>query len=311
MTNLVPYDKEFAKQQASPLLRKLAEAKARLDEVNEKHEKMESKIEAAFDSLSKRNPEPTLQLQALALSYNEVLAEIQDTHDEITRRTAEETARNLGFDEPEEAARDPEAFMEDADTTGRINEENRQQRRARKKARKQEVVKMFRSLSSLCHPDRTDDKRLHEIFIEAKAVYDSREDNIDTAWHALTYLLNEAHRIIDSSNQLFSHLPNEIAAVERLIEEAAKEMAAKARSEHWRIMSLLQNDMADAADVEYRNVLRNKCSELEIGLQRMRHKLAELKSQLAYLKGERTMQQQNHNAANGRSMFDFGVFYNR
>ncbi len=155
MQDLKPYSTFPTNTKEEDLRKRISELKAQLKEEELKRKVLNEEIDSSFDVMRKENEKYESMHEALLDDIHILKQELKFELDDKETNTPTENTEQT---EPSEE---------------KITD----------------LKKLYHRISSLCHPDKTDDPKLHEIFLEAKKAYDNK--NIEQLQYIYSMLMTD------------------------------------------------------------------------------------------------------------------------
>jgi hypothetical protein len=118
------------------------------------------------EELEKTISEIRKELSSLISRKESLQVSIEDSYEELRKENV--TNENLY----EDLLGDIEQLEKDLGVSDDEKSETSQSNSKKKIKKSADVKTLYRKISSLCHPDKTDDKQKHELYIEAKKAYE-------------------------------------------------------------------------------------------------------------------------------------------
>lgn len=244
MSNLFPTVTE--NKSANILKKRLAELRKELYSIIERRNKLSEKIDETLDTLSREN----VSTESM---YEELLQEISLLEDKMNVR-GEEKYRSAN---PSESKK--------------------------KKGEKKnlDAKKLYRKISAICHPDKTDDAELHEIYIEAQKAYDN--DDAEQLYYIYSTLIQEEKVDVKNKEDEQKELMMAIDALNRKIIEETKEYAMVKHSPGYEIHVNMSSDKITSnmrARHQYSELLYRKIENAAAKKEELESKITENENNL-------------------------------
>lgn len=147
------------------LAAKVSRAEVEYDELSGAMDGTVKALEGEFPAYSRLFSDAAMSLTQLRAQWEEVEAEEQRRREEEAARRREEeaaTVDDLG-----------EAIDEMTEGWRKMEERARNRKERRAGGPKGTIAQLFRRLANLCHPDKTQDAHLHELFAKGKEARDA------------------------------------------------------------------------------------------------------------------------------------------